>query len=154
MGDVLEFLIALVSRWADWLTGGVLIALVWVYEKFLAKTPRIPQKKFAAVILSACFVGANFSVWKDQRDAKIEFQHRLAETKGSEPLYIEVPAGIINGINPTFMLSKTPADPSRVRVYEDRMRQMPGTDYKIEGRTITFLPDAIPPPGAVLLVEY
>lgn len=67
----------------------------------------------------------------------------------------EQPAGAINGINPTFVLSQTPAEGS-LSLSVNGLTQTPGVsaDYVIGAATITFNAGAIPQIGDTVFAGY
>jgi hypothetical protein len=50
----------------------------------------------------------------------------------------EVPAGLIDGVNLTYLLSKTPANAAALDIYLDGVLQVLGTHYELAGKTVTF----------------
>lgn len=64
----------------------------------------------------------------------------------------EVPAGLVNGTNVTFVLSKTPLETESIEVFLNGLRQDPGDDYSVTGSTITFV--TAPAVGQTLRVSY
>ncbi len=69
--DIFEFGKAVVTHWSSWLTGGLIIAAIWVYEHFKGQSL---SWRFAAVILVLCFLAATFMAWRDQYRGWIEEQ--------------------------------------------------------------------------------
>ena len=51
----------------------------------------------------------------------------------------EVPSGTVNGSNVNFTLSSAPADPTRVMVWLNGIKQIYTTDYSVSGTTVTFV---------------
>ncbi len=72
-----EFVYAVVRKWAAFLTGGLLIALLWIYQGY---GHTVPQWVYGAVGLLA-FLPAAFYAWKDQAEKaeKAEAQLRRGE---------------------------------------------------------------------------
>lgn len=56
----------------------------------------------------------------------------------------EVPAGLVNGVNTSFGLSKMPIYPKSVILFLNGIIQAQGPHYSISGQTITF----VDPPAA------
>lgn len=68
---------------------------------------------------------------------------------GSAETSTEVPEGVVDNVNPDFLLSATPLDPGRMTVKLDGRHQYYITDYSVNGNKITFLD----PPAVNTLVE-
>jgi hypothetical protein len=66
----------------------------------------------------------------------------------------EVPSGIVNGLNPTFVVANAPSPVTSVEVYHNGILMERGLDYTISGVTITFVAAAVPQVGDVVLVNY
>jgi len=66
----------------------------------------------------------------------------------------EVPAGVINGSNGSFTLSQTPNPPASLTVYRNGLRMAIGTDYTVNGTSITFLSASIPQAGDLVTCFY
>jgi hypothetical protein len=66
----------------------------------------------------------------------------------------EVPTGIINGLNPTFLLAFTPSPVTSVEVFHNGILMERGLDYTITGSTITFVTAAVPQVGDIVLANY
>ena len=66
----------------------------------------------------------------------------------------ETPTGVVDGINPTFTISRTPAPIGSLQVYRNGLLMKPGLDYTAAANTITFLAGAVPQRFDVLLVMY
>jgi hypothetical protein len=64
----------------------------------------------------------------------------------------EVPSGLVNGTNVTFVLSKPPLEAECVEVFVDGLRKDPGVEYTISGSTITF--STAPAFGQTVRVSY
>ena len=61
--EIVEFSKAIIGYWGSWLTGGVLIAIIWIYEHY--KGDSLPWRVvFIVVVLS--FVVAVFLAWREQ----------------------------------------------------------------------------------------
>ncbi len=76
---------------------------------------------------------------------------------GSEaPGFVEgdSPSGIVDGANTTFSLSGIPEPSDSLAVYRNGLRQKAGLDYIASGRTVEFVPAAVPQPGDTLLASY
>lgn len=65
---------------------------------------------------------------------------------------LEVPSGIVNGINKIFTLAITPNPPSSLIVAVNGLTQTQGIDYTLAGNTITFI--FAPLDGALLVAGY
>ena len=79
LGDVGEFAKSVAMHWGSWLTGGLIIAAIWVYEHF--KGEALPWR-FAAVVLALCFLIATFMTWREQHRGWIEerqYRSRVAD---------------------------------------------------------------------------
>jgi len=96
---------------------------------------------------------------EDRRDAHtvtLEF-----ETTGAAPtvdlvfgnVMQEIPAGSVNGLNVTFMLSQTPSQPDSLQVYLNGLLQEEGIDYTFNDITTITFTDA-PITGDTVLVYY
>jgi hypothetical protein len=66
----------------------------------------------------------------------------------------EVPTGIINGLNPTFLLQFTPSPVTSVEVFHNGILMERGLDYTLTGSTITFVTAAVPQVGDIVLANY
>ena len=66
----------------------------------------------------------------------------------------EVPTGIINGLNPTFLLAFTPSPVTSVEVFHNGILMERGLDYTITGSAITFVTAAVPQVGDIVLANY
>jgi hypothetical protein len=75
---------------------------------------------------------------------------------GGAPAFVDgdSPAGIVDGANPSFVVSAAPDPVSSLEVYRNGLRQKLGLDYNFSGRTIQFVPAAVPQPGDTLLASY
>ena len=62
--------------------------------------------------------------------------------------------GALDGINTQFGISLTPDPITSLKLYRNGVRLTVGVDYSIAGRTITFLPGAVPKNGDLLQVDY
>ena len=79
LGDILQFTKAVVTHWSSWLTGGLIIAAIWVFEHFKGDSL---SWRFAAVVLVVCFLAATFMAWRDQYLGWIEerqYRSRVAD---------------------------------------------------------------------------
>ncbi len=63
----------------------------------------------------------------------------------------ETPAGAVNGSNVTFMLAH-PQNPGTLQLYRNGVRQQAGSDYTLNGATITF--SSAPLSGDDLQADY
>jgi hypothetical protein len=66
----------------------------------------------------------------------------------------DIPSGVVDGANPTFVLSAAPDPPSSLALYRNGLLLKAGLDFTITGRTIQFSSNAIPQPGDTLLASY
>jgi hypothetical protein len=66
----------------------------------------------------------------------------------------EIPVGLVDGSNPTFVLTAAPSPPTSLLVYRNGMRLSPGSDYSLSGNTIVFTQGAIPNIGDLISVTY
>jgi hypothetical protein len=75
---------------------------------------------------------------------------------GSGPAFVdsEIPAGLVDGHNASFMLSQAPEPAASLELFRNGVRQKAGLDFTLSGSTVTFLPVAIPSTGDVLLASY
>jgi hypothetical protein len=64
------------------------------------------------------------------------------------------PAGIVDGANASFTISAAPDPVSSLAIYRNGLLQKAGSDYNFSGRTVQFVPAAIPQPGDTLLASY
>lgn len=121
LGDILEFTKSVVTHWGSWLTGGLVIAAIWVYEHFKGESL---SWKFAAVVLVFCFLAATFMAWRDQSLGWIEerqYRSRVADDFAklrhtAQKRYYEwweVCADPVAGAN-----AKTAAEEMRIRIVE------------------------------------
>jgi hypothetical protein len=74
----------------------------------------------------------------------------------SVPTFVdsETPVGLVDGSNPTFVLSAAPSPPTSLVVYRNGMRLSPGSDYSLSGDTIVFTKGAIPNVGDLINSTY
>lgn len=77
----------------------------------------------------------------------------VACTAGTKPVS-EVPAGQVDGHNPSFTLSSDPVSGLPMRVFDNGIQEDEQTDFKIAGQSLTFLPTHVPGPGDVINVFY
>ncbi len=66
----------------------------------------------------------------------------------------ETPLGTVDGANATFTLGAAPNPAASLKLFRNGLLQKQGLDYTLTGNTITFLGNAIPQPGDVLLADY
>jgi hypothetical protein len=69
----------------------------------------------------------------------------------------EIPAGSINGSNPSFVLANTASATGSIRVYKNGLRQRPGAaeDYDYDGLTgFHFIAGNIPQTNDNIIVDY
>lgn len=65
----------------------------------------------------------------------------------------EVPSGVIDGLNPEFVLANTPLAGS-LKLYKNGMRLQEGSDFSLSGNTITYLSGQVPKVGDSHLADY
>lgn len=68
-------------------------------------------------------------------------------------IYDEVPAGTIDGSNPTFTLSQTPSPPASLQLFQNGDLLIQGVDYTLSANVITII-STIPIPGDSLRAWY
>ena len=66
----------------------------------------------------------------------------------------ETPNGAVDGSNLTFTLESAPLPSMSLQMFRNGILQKVGLDYTLSGRTLTFLPVAVPQPGDVLQASY
>jgi hypothetical protein len=66
----------------------------------------------------------------------------------------EIPAGVVNGANATFMVVSAPSPAGSLELYRNGLLMRQATDYQISGNTITFFLASIPQTGDLLLANY
>jgi hypothetical protein len=75
---------------------------------------------------------------------------------GILPLYSdsEIPSGVVNGFNATFLLANTPSPVASLELYHNGILMKQGLDYSISGFTILFATAAVPQVGDIVLASY
>jgi len=66
----------------------------------------------------------------------------------------ETPSGAVDGSNAVFTLAHAPDPQQGLILFRNGVAQKRGLDYTLSGNTITFIPEAVPQPGDVLLAWY
>ena len=66
----------------------------------------------------------------------------------------EVPTGLVNGVNTTFVLSGIPLPASSLAVYRNGILQRPSIDYDLAVNQLVFKSGAIPQPSDILQAFY
>jgi hypothetical protein len=66
----------------------------------------------------------------------------------------DAPSGIVDGSNTIFSLTNLPEPADSLAVYRNGLRLKTGQDYNASGRTLQFVPLAVPQPGDTLLASY
>jgi hypothetical protein len=66
----------------------------------------------------------------------------------------EIPAGLMDGSNPVFVLSAAPSPASSLALSRNGMKLSPGGDYSLSGNTILFAAGAVPQAGDLLTSSY
>src|SRR5216683_820078 len=79
--EILAYVLAVITHWIGLLTGGLLVAVLLIYER-LRKTT-IPRKWFVGMV-GACVLIATFLAWRDLIHANADFADRLSEAKIDE----------------------------------------------------------------------
>ncbi len=67
---------------------------------------------------------------------------------------MEVPMGLLNGVNTSFTLSQAPAPAASLHLYRNGILQKPAVDYQLNGNTVTFLSVSTPQTGDLLVASY
>lgn len=82
--------------------------------------------------------------------------YRYPDAGAAEAMWtdMEVPVGVVDGVNPVFWLNAAPAPPTSLQVYRNGLLLSGGVDYDLSGQTITFRPGAAPAPGDVIGCWY
>ncbi len=80
---------------------------------------------------------------------------RIITADGTEQVFEDVPSGVIDSANDTFVLSSTPIT-GTVQLFKNglRMRSGASNDYTISTATITFNAAQIPQTGDSLFADY
>lgn len=75
---------------------------------------------------------------------------------GATPTFVDgdLPAGIVDGSNATFVLTAVPAPATSLSVYRNGVLQKPALDYTATGNSIQFAIASTPRPGDTLLASY
>ena len=75
---------------------------------------------------------------------------------GTTPSFIdgEVPTGIVDGSNGTFLLSAVPDPAASLAVYRNGILMKATFDYTLTGNSVAFITAATPQPGDTLLASY
>ena len=66
----------------------------------------------------------------------------------------ETPAGVIDGVNSSFVLQSVPVPSTSLQLYRNGVYQTGGIDYAISANNIQFFAGALPQPGDILLASY
>jgi hypothetical protein len=66
----------------------------------------------------------------------------------------EVPSGAVNGSNTTFLLSHEPNPAGSLMLFRNGLLMRSGTDYALNGSTVTFFVGSTPQAGDLLLASY
>jgi len=77
--EIWKFVKAVVTHWGSWLTGGLIIAAVSMYEHFKGESL---SWKFFAVVVAASFVASTFMAWREQHRGWIgeqQYRSRVAD---------------------------------------------------------------------------
>jgi hypothetical protein len=73
---------------------------------------------------------------------------------GPQFVDLEVPGGVIDGVNTTFTLANTPNPATSLVLFRNGVVQQPSVDYTLNGSTVQFMAGAIPQPGDTLTAWY
>jgi hypothetical protein len=79
LSDIVEFAKAVVTHWGSLLTGGLIIAAIWIYEHFKGESL---SWRFALVVLVLCFLAATYMAWRDQYLGWIEERQYRSRAAG------------------------------------------------------------------------
>jgi hypothetical protein len=88
--DIGQFIVAVVSHWQAYVTGGVVTGLVSVGERLTGKT--LPNKVYAAVFLGFFLLVSFFLAWDDEYRRSNKLQADLG-AKPALPFQVNVPQG-------------------------------------------------------------
>src|SRR6266496_3760418 len=68
------FLWAVVNNWAGYTTGGVVVALLWLWSTL----KQVPISRKVGIVVASIFLFfAVFNAWREQHNALVELQKRL-----------------------------------------------------------------------------
>jgi hypothetical protein len=73
---------------------------------------------------------------------------------GPQFVDLEVPGGVIDGVNATFTLVNAPNPTTSLVLFRNGVVQQPSLDYTLNGSTVQFMAGAIPQPGDTLTAWY
>lgn len=122
LSDVGVFLVAVISHWQSYITGGAVTALIYIFERLTDW--KMPKWAFAAVFLGVFLLVSFFLVWKEQYSlanqiptlqAQLRDKDREIQNLKDKPsqVQVNVPAPIVN-ISPQ-MAYMTSADIAVIR---------------------------------------
>lgn len=130
------------SEWHNWLFGEMSDWIQWF--DFITNGPaNFPVSNAGHHVATA----TNLQGQLDQLDAALS----------SMGLYVEVPAGIVNGTNTTFILTQAPVNAQSVLAFTDGLGDIPAqyTVEQISGQwAVVFASGSIPATGQTPLVLY
>ena len=66
----------------------------------------------------------------------------------------ESPTGLVNGSNAVFTLAAAPSPVASLELSRNGLLQVAGTDYQINGNTVTFFLASVPQSGDLLVASY
>jgi hypothetical protein len=66
----------------------------------------------------------------------------------------ETPSGVVDGANNTFVLQSAPLPALSLQLFRNGLLQKAGSDFTLNGSTVTFVPEAIPQPQDILQASY
>ena len=66
----------------------------------------------------------------------------------------DVPTGLINGVNSTFVVSHAPTPPQSLQLYVNGLLMKAAADYTLQDRTISFTQPAVPRAGSLIQAYY
>jgi hypothetical protein len=67
---------------------------------------------------------------------------------------MEIPSGLVNGVNAAFGLAATPSPAASLTLFRNGLLMRQGVDYQITGSAITFFSVSIPQTGDLLMANY
>lgn len=79
LSDIGQFIWAVAAHWSSWLTSGVLIAGIWIYEHYRGQS--FPWR-LAAYVVAIAFIVSAFWAWRDQHQGWVDeraFRSRAAD---------------------------------------------------------------------------
>ena len=131
----------------DTLFGTGTVSLTGNYINF----EQVPVPATPASINARIFVNSS-----DGKLSVVKDTGTVVSLEDSAPSFhdAELPAGAIDGVNPTFALSVAPFPPTTLQLTRNGLLQAAGVDYSLSGTAITFLTASIPGAGDSLSASY